>query len=264
MNNVIASVGDTVQSTVIRPIAGQEKLRAGGVFHVLCYDKDGNLKWEEQNHNLVVNAGLLDMNLRYFSGTSYTAAWYLGLYGTGASVNPLAGDTMATASFTSTGSSISGTTLTIGTLATGTIAVGQMITGTNVLAGTYINANLAGSGSGSTWTVSQSQTVASTAINSTTARTWAENTTYSQATRPAVTFGLPTYADPSAISNSTSVAVFSINGTTTIGGAFLTNNSAKGGVTGVLFSASDFTGGDRSVINGDTLNVTYTFSLDAV
>jgi hypothetical protein len=26
---------------------------------------------------------------------------------------------------------------------------------------------------------------------------------------------------------------------------------------------SDFTGGNRSVVNGDTLNVTYEFSLDA-
>jgi hypothetical protein len=30
-----------------------------------------------------------------------------------------------------------------------------------------------------------------------------------------------------------------------------------------LFSAADFTGGDRSVANGDTLQVTYTFSLAA-
>jgi hypothetical protein len=32
----------------------------------------------------------------------------------------------------------------------------------------------------------------------------------------------------------------------------------------VLFSASDFQSpGDRTVVSGDTLNVTYTFSLDA-
>lgn len=275
MNNVKAAGNDIVQATVIRPTAGYDKVRAGGVFHVLCYDKDGNLKWKEENHNLVTNAGLLDMNFRYFGAVqtnpAYTAAWFIGLYGTGASVNPLAGDTMATASFTSTGSSIASTTLTIGTLATGTIVIGQMITGTGVFPGTYITANISGSGSGSTWTVSRSQTVTSTAINSTTARTWSENTTYSQSTRPAAAFGVPTYADPSQISNSSTVnpsgspavAVFSINGTTTIGGAFLTSDSTKSGVTGVLFSASDFTGGDRAVISGDTLNVTYTFNLDA-
>jgi hypothetical protein len=78
-------------------------------------------------------------------------------------------------------------------------------------------------------------------------------------------FAAATTADPSVITNSASVAVFSINGTTTVGGAFLTSNNTKGGTTGILFSASDFTApGDRAVVSGDTLNVTYTFSLDAV
>lgn len=93
---------------------------------------------------------------------------------------------------------------------------------------------------------------------------WTENTTYSNATRPTCTFGTATTADPSVITNSASPASFNINGTTTIGGAFLTSNNTKGGTTGTLFSAADFTGGDRSVASGDTLNVTYTFSLDAV
>lgn len=93
---------------------------------------------------------------------------------------------------------------------------------------------------------------------------WTENTSYSQSTRPACSFGAATTADPSVISNSASVAVFSINGTTTIAGAFLTSNNTKGGSTGILFSASDFQSpGDRSVVSGDTLNVTYQFSLDA-
>jgi len=67
---------------------------------------------------------------------------------------------------TTTGSTIgpSSTTLTIGTLVSGTIAVGQLVTGAGVAAGTYITANLSGSGNGSTWTVSVSQTVASSAI----------------------------------------------------------------------------------------------------
>ena len=68
--------------------------------------------------------------------------------------------------FVATGSSIAGTTLTIGTNTTGTRvpAVGQFISGTGVTAGTRIIANLSGTGSGSTWKVSVSQTVASTTI----------------------------------------------------------------------------------------------------
>ena len=92
---------------------------------------------------------------------------------------------------------------------------------------------------------------------------WTENTTYSNATRPAATFAAATTANPSVVTNSASKATFNINGSATVGGAFLTSDSTKGGTTGTLFSASDFTGGDRSVVNGDTLQVTYTFSLSA-
>jgi hypothetical protein len=256
---------DLVVSALASVKESSDGAKAGGVYRMECIGPDGNVKWAAETTNLVVNAGLQDMNFRYFSGSAYTAAWYIGLYGAAASNNPVATDTMATTTFTSTGSSISGTTLTIGTLATGTIAVGQLISGTNVVSGTYITANISGSGSGSTWTVSISQAVASTAINAATARAWAEIVPYSNATRPQVTFGAATVADPSVIGNSASPAAFSINATATVGGAFLTNNNTKSGVTGILFSASDFQSpGDRSVASGDTLNVTYTFNLDAV
>jgi hypothetical protein len=169
-----------------------EKVKAGGVFTVQCFDQDGNLKWQAEKHNLVVNVGLKDMNDKYFTGSAYTAAWYIGLYGAGASNTPNASDTM---------SSHAG---------------------------------------------------------------WTEVTAYSQSTRPAATFAAATTADPSVITNTASPATFSINGTTTVGGAFLTSDNTKGGTTGILFSASDFQSpGDRSVVNGDTLTVTYTFSLDA-
>ena len=91
---------------------------------------------------------------------------------------------------------------------------------------------------------------------------WTEVVPYSQATRPACTFATATTANPSVATNSASPAAFSINATSTVGGAFLVSNSTKSGSTGTLFSAADFSApGDRSVVNGDTLNVTYTLSL---
>jgi hypothetical protein len=58
--------------------------------------------------------------------------------------------------------SITATTLTVTATASGTIGIGQKLTGTGVTAGTRITA-----GSGSTWTVTPSQTVASTTITAT-------------------------------------------------------------------------------------------------
>lgn len=53
---------------------------------------------------------------------------------------------------------IDGTTLTVGT-ATNPIVIGAVLNGAGVIAGTYIVSNISGSGAGSTWVVSQPQTV---------------------------------------------------------------------------------------------------------
>lgn len=88
---------------------------------------------------------------------------------------------------------------------------------------------------------------------------WTEITPYS-GSRPAAVFASATNANPSVVTNSASKASFSINTTATVGGAFLCN--AASGTSGILFSAADFQSpGDRSVVSGDSLAVTYTFSL---
>lgn len=84
---------------------------------------------------------------------------------------------------------------------------------------------------------------------------WAEDTTYSNGTRPAWT---PGTVAAGSVDNSASKAVFNINGSTTIAGCFMTSNSTKGGTTGKLLGEGNFTGGDRLVQTGDTLNVTVT------
>jgi len=168
------------------------KSKAGGVYRMECIDKDGNVKWVAEEHNLVVNEGLAYMAGSALTSVAAVTSWFLGLYGAGASNTPAAADTM---------SSHAG---------------------------------------------------------------WTEVVPYSNATRPACTFVTATTADPSVATNSASPATFNINATSTVGGAFLVSNSTKSGTTGTLFSASDFSApGDRSVVSGDTINVTYTFSLDA-
>lgn len=62
-------------------------------YRVECFDPNGNLKWFDEFDNLVVTAGLNDSLDKHFKGSSYSAAWYVGL----ADGTPefAAGDTMA-------------------------------------------------------------------------------------------------------------------------------------------------------------------------
>jgi hypothetical protein len=184
---------DSVTAGLITQRAGTERVGAGGVFTVTCVGADGQEKWSDTFHNLVVNEGLQDMNSKYFAASGYTAAWYLGL--------------------------------------------------------------VEGPGSGNTYAAAD--TLASHAG-------WTElaPTTDYTGNRKTATFGTATTADPSVISNTASPASFAmlVNGTVVAGALLASVNS---GTSGVLFSVGSFTGGDKTVDNGDTLNVTYSFSLDA-
>ena len=94
--------------------------------------------------------GIVDNGVNvYIVDETYRYCWFIS--------NPSA------ATFTG---SISGTTLTVTSVLSGTIAVGQGIFGTSVLQNTVITALGTGTGGTGTYTVSNSQTVASTSINS--------------------------------------------------------------------------------------------------
>lgn len=167
------------------------KASAGGVYTIQCVGADGQVKWEQNTPNLVVNQGLQDMNTTYFNSGTQVTTWYVGL--------------------------------------------------------------ITGPGSGTT--IAAGDTLASHAG-------WTEFSNYT-GNRKAAVFATATTADPSVITNTASPAQFAITGAGgTVAGAFL--GSVATGTSGVLFSASDFQSpGDRVVVSGDTLNVTYTFSLDA-
>jgi hypothetical protein len=185
---------DKVSGAIERFSGFGEGAAGGGTFIFEARDKDGNLKWRDEAKNLTTNQGRQDMNAKYFLGSSYTAAWFIGL------VN-------------------------------------------NTPAPSYAVADTMASHAG-----------------------WVETTDYSGTDRATATFGTATTADPSVISNSVAsggtVATFGITGTVTIDGAFLTATQDNSTNTGVLFSVAAFESpGDRSVVNGDTLNVTYQFSL---
>lgn len=148
-----------------------------------CYDSSGNLKWTEEVKNLVVNVGLDDILDKYYKGSTYTAAHYVGL-----------------------------------------------LSGTPTIAAADTMASHAG---------------------------WTEIVDYSESVRQTLTLGT---VSSQSVDNSASKAAYSINGTATIGGAFVTTDSTKSGTTGTLVGAATFTAGNRSVLSGDTLNVTVTLT----
>ena len=85
---------------------------------------------------------------------------------------------------------------------------------------------------------------------------WAVVDDYSEAVRQTLTLGT---ASAGSIDNSASKATFSINGTATVAGAFITSNNTKSGTTGTLYGVVDFSA-SRSVVSGDTLTVTVTLT----
>jgi hypothetical protein len=84
---------------------------------------------------------------------------------------------------------------------------------------------------------------------------WSETVPYSNATRPAAVFTATATSSIAA-----AAATFNINATATVAGAFLVSDNTKSGTTGTLYSAGNFSTGNRSILSGDTLNVTYTAS----
>lgn len=56
---------------------------------------------------------------------------------------------------------------------------------------------------------------------------------------------------------------FAMTGSGTVAGCFINNGGSAtiDNTTGVLFSAGDFTGGSKTVTNGDTINVVYTLGV---
>lgn len=186
MNSYVSNFLKNLYHKLASKIITNLSVRASTTYLVECYDKDGNLKWEDTFKNLVVNTGLDDLLDKRFKASSYTSDDYVGL--TDGTPSFAAGDTMA---------------------------------------------SHAG---------------------------WTEITAYSEGTRQALTLGS---VSGQSVDNSASKASYSINGTATVGGAFVATDSTKGGSAGTLYGGGAFTGGDRSVASGDTLNVTVTLTTAA-
>ena len=187
LGDILTAV-DSTGVAVTKTGAADEVLSIKGYYTVECFDADGVLKWSDDIKNLVVTVGKNDMLDKYFAGSTYTAAWYMGLVDNTSFSAYAAGDTLA---------------------------------------------SHAG---------------------------WLEFLSYTGANRATAA-----WSAASAGAKSTTATAFNINATGTVLGALMCTTQAKNttsnGGAGILFSAGTFSGGARSVVSGDVVNVTWTCSL---
>lgn len=186
MNNKI-TVRENCGASVSRGATHGDSMSVKGRFLVTCRGRDGAEKWSEVINNLVTTLGKNDILNKYLTGSSYTAAFRMGLKGAGTAA---LADTQASHA--------------------GWLEVGGANAPTYTGARKDVTMNAASGGSASS----------------------------------------PTQ-------------VFAITSSGTIAGCFTNMGglSTKDDTSGVLFSAGDFSGGSKSVSDGDTLSVSYTLSV---
>jgi len=185
MNDKITAT-DKVEAATSYNTQPNDTMSIEGFYTAVCYDSNGNVKWEEDIHNVVCTVGK-NATLDSILGNSAQGAVVMGLKGTGTA---LAADTMSSHS-------------------------------------SWVEVGLAN------------------------APTYSGN-------RPT-----PSFSAASAGSKATSSAVsFTITSTGTVAGCFINigGSATKDTTTGILFSAGDFSS-SKSVVNGDTIAVTYTATL---
>jgi len=96
-----SNIGDISTAAVTRGAGSEEFLGIQGYYDVKCYDKDGNLKWEEKAPNLVTAVGKGALFDYYFGATgtgggTSSGANYLGLVGSAsATANYVQSDTIS-------------------------------------------------------------------------------------------------------------------------------------------------------------------------
>jgi len=127
MQNELVGSGDYAIATLQANAASKENLNSDGYYHVVCRDKDGNVKWEDGFENQVMQVGkILAMNTLLYTASGYTLVGpYLGLITS--STGYSATDTMASHSdwteftnYTVGGSAVRGTAVFAASTSSGT------------------------------------------------------------------------------------------------------------------------------------------------
>ena len=193
------NAGTNEGATILRGGGVEEQIRLKGKYFAKCFDKDGNLKWEDSIDNVVTDVGANQLLDSAF-GTGPVAGPFLGLISSVSYTSPpVVGNTMGSH--------------------TGWFEAGN---------GAYYP----------NWSTPTS--------NARGTMTFAAAATRAKALSAAISFVIAT-------NGGTVKGCFVVFGT----GAVSTNNST----VGILYSAGLFTGGDKVLSIGDTLQVSYSTSV---
>lgn len=133
---------DSVQAGLVaRPEYAEDIAAPRFRYDVVCIGADGVEKWRDGFDNLVTTEGKNDIIDQYFKGSAYTAAWYMGLKGTGSAA---VGDTLASHAGWTEQTPYTGNrpAITFGTTSAGSntaTAVSYSITSSATCAGAFVS-----------------------------------------------------------------------------------------------------------------------------
>ena len=176
MHKELGQNGDSALITLQANVVNKENLASDGYYHVVCRDKDGNVKWEDGFENQVMQVGkILAMNTLLYTASGYTLVGpYLGLIATSTGYSPT--DTMSSHSdwtefvnYTVGGSAVRGTAVFATATGNNVTTAGSNIVTSSASAITY---TITGAGGTVTGCFLVTGSGASSTLSSTTGTLW--------------------------------------------------------------------------------------------
>jgi hypothetical protein len=176
MHKELGQNGDSALITLQANVVNKENLASDGYYHVICRDKDGNVKWEDGFENQVMQVGkILAMTTLLTTASGYTLVGpYLGLITS--STGYSATDTMASHSdwteftnYTVGGSAVRGTAVFATATGNNVTTAGSNVVTSSAAAITY---TITGAGGIVAGCFLVTGTGASSTISSTTGTLW--------------------------------------------------------------------------------------------
>lgn len=107
------NANDNTGASVTRNANFLETAWASGYYKVECHDKDGNLKWTDDIHNVVCTEGKNAALTAIFKGSAFTQVAVMGLIGNTTYSAPVAGNTAGAIATSASGNNWNEATSTV-------------------------------------------------------------------------------------------------------------------------------------------------------